>query len=111
MRVVGSNCKGVFSNEFRSDGHIANFVSDKPGVYALWSIGLATSTGNAGHMVASCSSHGSMIGGKHFYLFDPNLGEYPHRRQGFLRLHLSPVRAYASTFLGVRYVDVFEVAR
>lgn len=111
LRVVASNCKGVFSSDFRALANTATDVADPPGTYALWSIGLSTSTGNAGHMVASYSSHGSLLGGKHFYFFDPNMGEFRINAKDSFDFTWNMFEAYASEFLGVRYVDVFEVAR
>jgi hypothetical protein len=111
LRVVGSNCKGVFSPEIRRLADTATDVADPPGTYALWSIGLSTSTGDAGHMVASYSSHGSLLGGKHFYFFDPNMGEYRISSKDSYDFTFRMFEAYASMFLGVRYVDVFEVGR
>lgn len=111
LRVVGSNCKGVFSTEIRKLADIATDVADPPGTYALWSIGLSTSTGDAGHMVASYSSHGSLLGGKHFYFFDPNMGEYRISAKDSFDFTYRMFEAYAGMFLGVRYVDVFEVGR
>lgn len=108
---VGSNCKGVFSSDFRKLADTATDVADPPGTYALWSIGLSTSTGDAGHMVASYSSHGSVLGGKHFYFFDPNMGEYRISAKDSFDFTWNMFEAYAGEFLGVNYVDVFEVVR
>lgn len=111
LRVSGTNCKGEFSSDFRKLSNVATDVADTPGTYALWSIGLSTATGDAGHMVASYSSHGSMIGGKHFYLFDPNMGEFRIDAKDSFDLTYRLFEAYASEFLGVRYIYTFEVVR
>jgi hypothetical protein len=111
LRVVGSNCKGVFSGDYRKLADTATDVAEPAGTYALWSIGLSTSSGDAGHMVASYSSHGSMVGGKHFYVFDPNIGEFRISTKDSYDFTWNLFEAYAGEFLGVRYVDVFEVAR
>ena len=62
-------------------------------------------------MVASYSSQGSLLGGKHFYFFDPNMGEFRINAKDSFDFTWNMFEAYANEFLGVRYVDVFEVAR
>lgn len=111
LRIVPSNCKAVFASDFRALANTATDVADPPGTYALWNIGLSTSTGNAGHMVASYSSHGSLLGGKHFYFFDPNMGEFRINAKDSFDFTWHMLEAYANTFLGLRYVAAFEVAR
>ncbi|MBR0652135.1 hypothetical protein GXW78_20940 [Roseomonas terrae] len=111
LRVSGTNCKKEFTSDFRKLADVATDVADPPGTYTLWSIGLSTANGNAGHMVASYSSQGSLIGGKHFYLFDPNLGEYRINAKDSYDFTWNLFEAYASQFLGVRYIYAFEVVR
>ncbi|MEO3473127.1 hypothetical protein AAFN86_14755 [Roseomonas sp. CAU 1739] len=43
------------------------------GTYTLYSM---TFTDGAAHMVASYASHGTLGMNRHFYFFDPNMGEY-----------------------------------
>jgi hypothetical protein len=108
---VGTNCKSVFSGDFGKLADTATDVADETGTYALWSIGLSTTTGDAGHMVASYSSHGSMLGGKHFYFFDPNMGEYRISAKDSFDFTWNMFEAYDNQFLGLRYVAAFEVVR
>jgi hypothetical protein len=62
-------------------------------------------------MVASYSSRGSLVGGKHFYFFDPNMGEYRIDAKDSFDFTWNVFEAYADAFLGVRYVAAFEVDR
>lgn len=83
------------------------------GAYCLYNMGLSTAGGGAAHMVASCMSHGTFGLGfnRHFYFFDPNMGEYrigTDDMQPFLR---GVMDAYESSFLGVNYFDQFQVER
>jgi hypothetical protein len=111
LRVNTGNCKAVFSNDFRKLADCATDIADQTGCYALWNIGLSTTTGTAGHMVASYMSHGSRVGGKHFYFFDPNMGEYRISAKDSYDFTWNMFEAYANTCLGVRYVVVFEAIR
>jgi len=111
LRIVGSNCKSEFSSDFRTLANTATDVADPAGTYALWNVGLSTRTGDAGHMVASYSSHGSLLGGKHFYVFDPNMGEFRISAKDSFDFTWNLFEAYAGQFLGLNYVAAFEVAR
>lgn len=111
LRIVASNCKSVFSNEPRALAGTATDVADPAGTYCLWNIGLVTSTGDAGHMVASYSSHGSLLGGKHFYFFDPNMGEYRISTKDSFDFAWNMFEAYQAAFQAIKYVATFEVDR
>ena len=79
--------------------------------YCLFSIGLRTTSGSAGHMCASYTSRGT-FGLSNFYFFDPNMGEYKVEDMddvpGFLR---AVAELYIDSFGGLNYFDVFEVER
>lgn len=89
-------------------GTATAFAGDvsKPGRYILYNLGLRTTTGSAGHMVASYASKG-----KHFYFFDPNMGEYKigsGEVQTFLKAFFD---SYLGVFQGINYFSDFEVIR
>jgi hypothetical protein len=111
LRIVASNCQSVFSNDPRKLSNTATDVADPAGAYCLWNIGLLTSTGDAGHMVASYSSRGSLLGGRHFYFFDPNMGEYRISAKDSYDFTWNMFEAYQAQFQGIRYVATFEVTR
>jgi hypothetical protein len=111
LKIVASNCKAKFSSDPDDLAYTATDVADPSGTYALWNIGLQTSTGSAGHMVASYSSRGSIIGGKHFYFFDPNMGEYRIPAKHSYDFCCNMFESYASAFQGLTYVAAFEVDR
>lgn len=81
------------------------------GTYCLYNIGLQTATGPAAHMVASYASHGTMGMNRHFYFFDPNMGEYRIGTGDMADFLLKVAQAYNGTFLSVTGFDQFEVER
>jgi len=81
------------------------------GTYCLYNIGLQTSTGSAGHMCASYSSHGTLGMNRHFYFFDPNMGEYRISAKDIEDFLLGVANAYLGAFQGLNYFDCFEVVR
>ena len=111
LRIVASNCKSVFSNDPRALSNTATDVADPAGTYCLWNIGLETSTGDAGHMVASYSSRGTLGHNRHFYFFDPNMGEYRISAKDSFDFTWNMFEAYQTEFLAITYVATFEVTR
>lgn len=81
------------------------------GTYCLYNIGLRAAGGDAGHMVASYASHGTLGLNRHFYLFDPNMGEYRIGVGDATKFLKAFVEVYATTFLGVNYFSCFQVER
>ncbi len=79
--------------------------------YCLFSIGLRTPSGSAGHMCASYTSRGT-FGQSNFYFFDPNMGEFKLYDMNDVHDFLTAVaNVYLDTFSGLNYFDVFEVER
>jgi hypothetical protein len=74
-------------------------------------MGLRTATGNAGHMVASYASHGTLGINRHFYFFDPNMGEYKIGTGDVKRFLQGVMTAYLNVFQGINYFDCFQVIR
>ena len=79
------------------------------GTYRLWNVGLKTSTGTSGHMVASYASGGKMGYFRHLYFFDPNMGEYKVDIDSTESFVAAWLKSYADTFLGVLWLASFEV--
>lgn len=81
------------------------------GTYCLYNIGLETSTGGAAHMVASYASHGTLGMNRHFYFFDPNMGEYRIGTGDIADFMTKVAVAYDDAFVSITGFDVFEVQR
>ncbi|GGJ04371.1 hypothetical protein [Neoroseomonas lacus] len=81
------------------------------GAYCLYNIGLTTASGPAAHMVASYASGGTLGLNRHFYLFDPNMGEYRISLSDGESFLAKWVEAYEAAFSGVTYFSAFEVER
>jgi hypothetical protein len=81
------------------------------GTYSLYNIGLETTTGSAAHMVASYASHGTMGMNRHFYFFDPNMGEYRIGTGDTGDFLLKVAEAYDSSFVSLTGFDLFEIER
>jgi|GEM_PF-3574799 len=81
------------------------------GAYCLYNIGLETSTGPAAHMVASYASRGTLGMNRHFYFFDPNMGEYRIGTSDAGDFLGKVALAYDSAFVKITGFDVFEVKR
>ena len=60
---------------------------------------------------ASYSSKGSLLGGKHFYFFDPNMGEYRISTKDSFDFTWNMFEAYQAAFQAIKYVATFEVDR
>ncbi len=110
LRIVGGS---VIDNPQPISLSVLADGAQGSGTYCLYNMGLDTAGGGAAHMVASYTSHGTFGLGfnRHFYFFDPNMGEYRigmDEVQAFLR---GVLNAYENTFLGVNYFDQFRVER
>ena len=79
--------------------------------YRLWNVGLRTNTGNAGHMVASYASGGTLGLNRHLYFFDPNMGEYKVDTGDAAKFVEAWLTAYGTTFVGLNYLASFAVRR
>lgn len=86
----------------------APLITDK-GTYRLWNVGLRTSTGTGGHMVASYASGGKLGMFRHLYFFDPNLGEYKLDIGDTAKFVEAWLDAYAAMFHGLEWLASFEV--
>ncbi|WP_198371889.1 YopT-type cysteine protease domain-containing protein [Roseomonas rosulenta] len=111
LRIVPNTALKVWGGGAAGDAAAIWPTVSETGSYCLFNIGLATNTGNAAHCVASYSSHGSLLGGKHFYLFDPNMGEYRVSTSDGVKFLGAFLEAYERDFVAVRYVGAFEVRR
>jgi hypothetical protein len=81
------------------------------GDYCLWNIGLTPASGACAHIVASYTSHGTLGFSKHFYFFDPNMGEYRIDRGDIEDFTQKMLETYASDFRGVNYVVTARTER
>ena len=111
LRIVTSSI--TFAGYTSSDalGKTLAKVVTRSGEYCLYNFGLRTTTGDPGHMVASYSSHGTLGANRHFYLFDPNMGEYRISVSQVPKFLEAFVDAYCAAFEGVNYGLSFEVQR
>lgn len=108
LRIVGGS---VVDNPWT--GSVGDLVdgAKRRGAYCLYNLGLDTASGPASHMVASYASHGTLGMNRHFYFFDPNMGEY-RIGTGDIEHFLGKVAdAYLAGFMGINYFDQFEVER
>jgi hypothetical protein len=111
LRIIGRSLVFEGHTDAGGDADAVWPTVGHSGAYCLYNIGLATGSGDAGHMVASYASHGTLGMNKHFYFFDPNMGEY-RIGLGDGRAFLAKwVEAYENTFVGVNYISAFEVDR
>ncbi len=111
LTIVGTACKATFNT---NPGVLAEAAADAckgAGTYCLWNIGLYTPTGEAGHMVATYASHGTLGMNRHLYFFDPNMGEYRISVGDAKKFFKGVFDAYAQAFSGLRYLATFEVER
>jgi hypothetical protein len=106
--LPGSTVEVPTANLGAAANAFAPYIKDK-GTYRLWNVGLRTSTGSAGHMVASYASGGKMGFFRHLYFFDPNMGEYKVDTGDTAKFVKAWLESYASTFLGVLWLASFEV--
>ena len=111
LRIIRRTCTFVpFTSADNVVKPIVKVVTPT-GAYCLYNIGLRVSGGDAGHMVASYASHGTLGISRHFYLFDPNMGEYRIGVGDTSKFLKAFVEAYAKVFLGVNYFSCFQVER
>ena len=81
------------------------------GGYYLWLLVLDTPTGVAGHMCASYASKGTLGLNRHFYFFDPNMGEYRVGTGEAATLLAGVFDAYAAGNMTCSLALAFEVER
>jgi len=108
LRIVGGS---VIDNPQPLSVAVLENGAKAPGTYCLYNMGLNTAGGGASHMVASYASHGTLGFFRHFYFFDPNMGEYRISVDDIQPFLQAVVKAYRNTFLGVNYFDQFQVER
>ena len=111
LRIVASSCNATFDGTPSVLGQAGADASKDKGTYCLWNIGLATPSGNAGHMVATYASHGTLGMNRHLYYFDPNMGEYRIGVGNAVDFFTKVFEAYQGMFGGLNYLATFEVER
>jgi hypothetical protein len=111
LSIVNGSCGFFNANNIDSTSkQFAKTLTTK-GDYRLWNLGLRTSTGNAGHMVASYASSGKLGLNRHLYFFDPNMGEYKISVGDSAKFVKGFLEAYAASFVGINYISSFAVRR
>ncbi|WP_198371887.1 hypothetical protein [Roseomonas rosulenta] len=81
------------------------------GSYVLHYIWLTDRGSSVGHWTASYTSHGTLGRNRHFYHFDPNMGEYrvgTDQAPAYLK---GWVESYANAFQGINHVCSVELDR
>jgi hypothetical protein len=81
------------------------------GTYHLWLLVLNAPTGIVGHMCASYASKGTLGMNRHFYFFDPNMGEYRVGTGDTARLLEGVFDAYENGNMTCTLALAFEVER
>lgn len=111
LTIVANSCDATFDTTPGVLGEAAADACKGAGTYCLWNIGLSTSGGDAGHMVATYASRGTLGMNRHLYFFDPNMGEYRIGVGDAKKFFTGVFDAYAQAFTGLRYLATFEVDR
>lgn len=113
LRVVPSTISDGAHSDAAGDADIMAQPARAAGSYVLHYIWLDVpgSANGTGHWTASYASHGTFGHNRHFYHFDPNMGEY-RVGTGDAEDYLAGwVKAYEDTFPGIRYLCSVELQR
>jgi hypothetical protein len=111
LRMVPATISEGAHSDAAGDAALMWAPSAGAGAYVLHYIWLTDRGSAVGHWTASYASHGTFGRNRHFYHFDPNMGEYrvgtdqgPDYLKGW-------VKAYEDTFQGVNHVCSVELQR
>ncbi|MBR0652134.1 hypothetical protein GXW78_20935 [Roseomonas terrae] len=111
LRVVPSTISTAAHTDAGGDAAVMWAPARPAGSYVLHYIWLDNAGASCGHWTASYASHGTLGHNRHFYHFDPNMGEY-RVGTGDGETYLKGwVQAYLDTFTGVRHVCSVELRR
>jgi len=105
----GSLVQGTGTSSEMADAVVSDVKA--AGGYYLWLLVLDTPTGVAGHMCASYASKGTLGMNRHFYFFDPNMGEYRVGTGEAAALLTGVFDAYAGDNMPCSLALAFEVER
>ena len=111
LRIVAGSLVSSFSSDAATIAKALAASAKEKHAYRLWNLGLTTPTGDAGHMVASYASGGTLGFARHLYLFDPNMAEFRLPLGDTEKFIKAFVESYAAAFTGVRYFVSFAVQR
>lgn len=111
LRPVPASISEAAHSDAGGDAQVMWKPAKPAGSYALHYIWLDDRGASVGHWTASYASHGTMGMNRHFYHFDPNMGEYRVGAGDGEKYLKGWVQAYLDTFTGVRHVCSVELAR
>ena len=111
LRVVPSTISEGAHSDAGGDASLMWQPAKSAGSYVLHYIWLNDRGASCGHWTASYASHGTMGMNKHFYHFDPNMGEYRVSAGDGEKYLKGWVQAYLDTFTGVQHVCSVELQR
>jgi hypothetical protein len=111
MRIVPATVSEGAHSDAGGDAQIMWQPAKSAGSYVLHYIWLDDRGSSCAHWTASYASHGTMGTNRHFYHFDPNMGEYRVGAGDGEKYLKGWVQAYLDTFTGVRHVCSVELQR
>ncbi len=111
MRIVPATISEGAHSDAGGDAQIMWEPAKPAGSYVLHYIWLDNAGSSCGHWTASYASHGTAGMNRHFYHFDPNMGEYRVGTGDGEKYLKGWVQAYLDNFTGVRHVCSVELQR
>lgn len=111
LRLVPTTISEAAHSSAAGDAAVMWQPSRPAGSYVLHYIWLDDRGNSCGHWTASYASHGTFGRNRHFYHFDPNMGEYRVGTDEGEKYLTGWVKAYEDTFTGVRHVCSVELTR